>query len=174
MGYWQRKAEKEVVGKKFGKWKVLAYAGTDGRRSFVTAECECGTLEIVQMGNIVGGTSKGCKSCMGPAHLIHGHTAGGRRSPEWLAWRTMKIACTVPGSKSYQWVGGRGIKYYQHWNNFETFLAYMGRKPKNTVLTRVDTGSNFVPGNTVWMPRLEAGRRLAAHMNAVRAARKAA
>ncbi len=53
----------EMVGKKFGKWEVLEYSHTKGKKAYYRCKCECGNETIVQGTNIRLGRSSQCREC---------------------------------------------------------------------------------------------------------------
>jgi hypothetical protein len=63
----------------------------------------------------------------------------------------MKARCLNPARPNYSRYGGRGIKIYQKWiDSFEEFYSYIGPKPENTSLGRIDNNGNYEPGNVRW------------------------
>lgn len=65
----------------------------------------------------------------------------------------MKQRCLCPKDPFYHRYGGRGISICPKWvESFETFYAYMGRRPAGTTLDRRDSDGNYEPGNVQWSP----------------------
>lgn len=57
---------KNLIGRKFGRWKVIAYAGRDDGKAKWVCICECGRSDkkIVLANNLLRGISKSC-GCLG-------------------------------------------------------------------------------------------------------------
>ena len=53
----------EMEGKKFGKWEVISYSHTKGKKAYYNCKCECGTESVVQGTNMRLGASTQCKIC---------------------------------------------------------------------------------------------------------------
>ena len=66
----------------------------------------------------------------------HGHTSGGKFSPEYHSWASMWTRCTNSKIKNYKHYGGKGVKVCTAWGSFETFLADMGPRPEGYSLER--------------------------------------
>lgn len=73
---------------------------------------------------------------------------------EYRAWRNMRQRCLNPNIPNYHRYGGRGIKICKEWNNFETFIEDMGKKPSSDrSLERRNNNGNYEPGNCYWADR---------------------
>lgn len=63
------------IGKRFGRWTVIEYAGTSkdhgrtGRMRFWKCRCDCGKIGIVGQGELQSGDSQSC-GCMKKEHLL--------------------------------------------------------------------------------------------------------
>ena len=79
-----------------------------------------------------------------------------RSSKTWNAWRSMKERCNNPAHSSYKNYGARGISYDPHWEDFETFVADMGKCPERVdplSLDRVDNNGDYSKDNCRWATR---------------------
>jgi len=84
----RRKMLAYFVGRVFGRYTVLKYAGKRGTHHYFLCRCECGTEKVVQAGHLRSGRTKSC-GCYQRERIIetqttHGlsHTADYRRWEE--------------------------------------------------------------------------------------------
>lgn len=75
------------------------------------------------------------------------------RTPEREAWRNMHLRCTRTDWPGYRHYGGRGIAVDPRRQDFEAFLADMGRRPPGTSLERVDNDPGYTKTNCRWASR---------------------
>lgn len=92
-----------------------------------------------------------------PINVKHGSLIGGKRTPEYSSWESMKGRCLNPRSPSYPKYGGRGITVCDRWvSSFENFLADMGKRPSlSHSLERMDNLKGYDPDNCRWATRTE-------------------
>lgn len=154
------------VGTRFGLLVVLGMGDpacrANGRLVATSlARCECGSERAYRNNGLRQGYWKscGCKQIEHAAagNVRHGHSIGGKRSPELTAHRMMLRRCYDAKSADYPDYGERGIQVCQRWrDSFLSFLEDMGRKPSRLhSIERDDVNGNYDPGNCHWAHPLE-------------------
>ena len=135
----------DLTGQTFGQLNALT-KGTTSR--MWVCRCTCGVSKEVRSDHLKSGKVISC----GCQKVTHGHTAGGRMSPEYTSWKAMKGRCADVSVKSH---GGSGVKVCDRWQDFTNFLADMGLQPPNTSLDRKDPFEDYAPWNCQWGTSLE-------------------
>lgn len=153
----------DLKGQRFGRWMVESYAGSDGRNATWNCVCECGVTKKVRASHLRSGISQSCgclaRSKARVTHTRHGEISNGVRTAEYIAWQSMLSRCRNPNTSRFAQYGGRGIKVCDRWQNFENFLADMGRKPAaNYSMDRIDVDGNYEPSNCRWATDTEQNR----------------
>ncbi len=91
----------------------------------------------------------------------HGHASIRRGvSPTYRSWSSMISRCLNQSDPSFDDYGGRGIRVYDQWLDFQVFLECVGNRPspKHTLDRFPDTNGNYEPGNVRWATPLEQQR----------------
>ncbi|HUT18597.1 MAG TPA: AP2 domain-containing protein, partial [Anaerolineae bacterium] len=69
-------------------------------------------------------------------------------TPEYTAWRSMKLRCYNPDRPGFHRYGGRGIKVCQRWlDSFAAFYEDVGDRPSEGryMLMLIDLDHDFEP-----------------------------
>jgi hypothetical protein len=127
----------DLTGMRFGKWKVLKYAGQRiryyGGQRFSTrmwlCRCDCGTQKEVIHHDLTKGQSTKCQHC--------GHTTHGMSSTKtYGAWSGLKQSGRLP----------------KEWQVLDAFRKAVGDPPdKEACLTRYDLTKPHSSENTFWL-----------------------
>lgn len=154
----------ELVGCKFGKLEVLEAVRVQISVLRWLCSCSCGkttiqTTEVLTKGRVrsCGCGNRETQRARLSANAQHGEARRGKLGSEYRSWLAMKARCSNPANTEYRFYGGRGIKVCALWqNNFEAFLADVGRKPtpKHSI-ERIENHLGYEPGNCRWATMAE-------------------
>lgn len=140
----------DIIGKRFGRLKVLELAGTNiSRQQLYLVECDCGNHKRMTI-YVLKAPVKGIKTCKACNYAAI-------YPKEYAAWMRMNSRCYNPNRENYKYYGGRGITVCEEWrNDFLSFYEYIGPAPsaKHSV-EREDNNGNYEPGNVCWATQLE-------------------
>jgi len=142
---------------KQGKLTIVESVGKNVHGAYLwKCICECG-VECVKSTNNLNSGVKSCSASCGIAESNRNRARhGAYRTKEYQAWASIKQRCFNPDSTHYHRYGGRGITMHLEWvDNFEQFLADVGKAPEGMTIDRIDNASNYEPGNVRWATRKE-------------------
>jgi hypothetical protein len=148
--------QSDFLFKKFGRYTVIGISSQFIKNKNVKLAkclCECGTIKMVRIGNLTGGTTKSCGCLKKIAPVKHGYA----RSKIYMVWLAIKGRCYNKSNISYKNYGGRGIKLANEWYDPKVFIEWAiahGYEPGLTI-ERVDVNGDYEPSNCTFIPRSE-------------------
>ncbi|HEX5426540.1 MAG TPA: hypothetical protein VFW94_23535 [Candidatus Acidoferrales bacterium] len=151
----------DMAGHRHGRMTVIARAdGPDKSCVYWECLCDCGTRKIVRGKDLRKGAIKSCgcyrdEATQWTTTRTHGHASKGQVTPTYRTWMNMRQRCTNPKNQDWEHYGGRGIRVCERWENFDNFLADMGKKPRGKSIDRRDTDGDYEPGNCLWATQRE-------------------
>lgn len=140
-----------VIGRVYGKWKVLSVADKRGNEQYYVCNCSCGSAATVRKSVLVAAKS-GCMACRPYlASITHGLT----HSFEFRVWTAMRKRCLYTKHPHYALYGGRGIYVCAAWDTFEAFYSSMGPSPYGALgsIDRISSEGSYEPANCRWILR---------------------
>ena len=155
---------KDLTGQRFNRLTVISFSHMGRHRNAVWfCRCDCGQGRLVASGHLISGHTKSCGCWNSEAsserarerETEHGESRDKRKSSEYVSWEKARSRCNNPNNHAYYRYGGAGITFF--WDDYPTFLAYIGRKPtpQHTLDRWPDNEGNYEPGNVRWATRKE-------------------
>lgn len=148
----------KMIGRRFGRLKVLEQTSNVGRRRAFLCRCLCGVKKVVVGESLRAGEVRSC-GCL-RAELIkewnvtHGHTRNKKVSGTYTSYRKMLERCLDKNADNFKYYGGRGVVVCSRWrSSFRNFLIDMGERPLGLTLERRNNNKGYSPKNCAWETR---------------------
>lgn len=145
------KSRQDLTGCRFGGLTVLTKLGTSPIRcsTLWVVTCDCGKKAEVAGYQLYSGGKKSCGCRTHPKFRKYSRDV--RKDPEYIIWKGMRARVLNKQHTSYSRYGGRGVTVDPAFDNYEVFLAAVGRRPSSKAwLERKDNSKGYIPGNVEW------------------------
>lgn len=162
MGRRDKHFEKDLIGRRFGRWTVLYESPKQGTMRMFRCRCDCGNESDVRLYDLLAGKSKRCRHCLkvNVEDKIT-MTEQGRLRLHRI-WSSIISRCYNENNRDYNANGGRGIAVFDGWRRFKNFCEWSYRngykedaERYGQLLDRYDKNSDYNPTNCVWRERKE-------------------
>ena len=118
--------------------------------------CECGNTIIAKGGYLQSGQTKSCGCLRSDSSRERQYKHGGKKTPTYEIWKSMKARCYNSNDKQYADYGGRGIAVCEEWReDYAQFLADMGARPEGRSIERINNDLGYSKDNCKWATQIE-------------------
>lgn len=148
------------IGEKFGDLTVLHKVAGEKKTTF-RCRCKCGVKKPILRASLVSGNTESCgckhRTELAARNYVHGLAKRGTKIPvELRIFYDAKARCRCVTNRSYNYYGGRGIRFRFH--SFAEFMSALktkanpsGLRPSKAYsLDRIDNDGHYEKGNVRW------------------------
>jgi hypothetical protein len=144
-----------MIGRRFGRLVVVAYAPDIYSAKKMACICQCGTRCHVVVAQLNNGHTKSCGCLQKELHLKSMLKHGESKTRLYKLWTGMMQRCFNRKSPLFKRYGGRGISVCKKWWSFPKFLADMGERPDGMSLDRIKNNRGYSKLNCRWATKLQ-------------------
>ena len=158
----KRLNRKNIIGKKFGRLRVVEYIGPDSRgRSVMRCTCDCGNQKNAHIGALRSGDAKSCGCITRENNATRAAKHNSSYTKLYKVWRHIKDRCFNENTENYKHYGGRGITMCSEWKDsfiaFQEWALTAGYK-EGMSIDRINVDGDYSPDNCRWTTSLEQAR----------------
>lgn len=144
-----------MVGRMFGKWKVMEFVDVRCKLMRFKCVCKCGNTNILYGADLRAKKTTMCHICHNRENAKKNIKHGYYDTSTYRIWRQMLQRCNNPNTRFYARYGGRRISVCERWIDFNNFLKDMGLRPEGLTIDRINNDGNYEPSNCRWVTHKE-------------------